>query len=94
MIKVTRKNLQPIKRRNIRNTDGVIALWLVFIQEYCMNIQVIFRLSAVQQRTFFIFLKESYYWIRHFSEPQGHHGVMTVANTFDISNSVIKVSEG
>lgn len=68
MIKVTRKNLQPITRRNIRNTDGVIALCLVFIQEYCMNIQVIFRLSAVQQRTVFIFLKKSiHYWIRHFS---------------------------
>lgn len=58
MIKVTRKNLQPITRRNIRNTDGVIALCLVFIQEYCMNIQVIFRLSAVQQRTVFIFFEK------------------------------------
>lgn len=58
MIEVTRKNLQPITRRNIRNTDGVIALCLVFIQEYCMNIQVIFRLSAVQQRTVFIFFEK------------------------------------
>lgn len=40
MIKVKRKDLRPISRRNIRNTDEVIALCLVFIQEYYMNIQI------------------------------------------------------
>lgn len=32
--------------------------------------------------------------IVHSPEPQGHHGVMTVGNTLDISTSVIKVREG
>lgn len=32
--------------------------------------------------------------ILHFPEPPGHHGVMTFANTFDISSSVIKVWAG
>lgn len=40
MTKVMSGDLQPM-RRNIRNTHRVIAPCLVFVQEYCMNIQVI-----------------------------------------------------
>lgn len=38
--------------------------------------------------------KVIFFLIVHFPEPRGHHGVMTVANTFDISTSVIKVCKG
>lgn len=41
MFKVKRKNLQPIRRRNIRTTGGLMALCLDLIEKYFVNIQVI-----------------------------------------------------